>query len=335
VNDATISVVIPTFDRCASVQRSVESLARQTLPPDTYEVVVSIDGSDDGTRDMLANQRVPFTLRTVWQPNRGRAAARNAGVREARGRLVVFLDDDMEATPGLLSGHLQAHPPLDDADTRRAVIGAAPIIVGATPPVTGYLARRFGERLDTLSREHRTPRFTEAYTGNFSVPRATLIELGGFDETFRLYGNEDYEFALRLLKAGVELTFSSAALAYQHQEKDFPAVARDAVARGTTAVQFARKHPEVKEELRLGAFGAETWKWRLLRAALLKLSRASDCVPLTVISVIATLERRQALRLDRYYSMALDYFYWVGAQAALRGEEPRWPPDRERAAADA
>jgi GT2 family glycosyltransferase len=317
-----VSVVIPTYQRCASVRRAVEALARQTLAPDAYEVVVSIDGSEDGTREMLAALRVDFQLRALWQPNRGRAVARNTGVGEARGSLVVFLDDDMVATPGLLSAHLEAHAPAADPPARRAVIGAAPIVTSPPSPLTLYLAARFQERLDTLARPGRVPRFNEAYTGNLSLARATLLELGGFDESFQAYGHEDYEFALRLLKAGGELVFSPMAVAYQHQSKDFPALAKDSMARGKTAVLFARKHPEVAGELKLGTFDRGTRKWRLLRGLMLGLTRVFEGLPGLVISLVSALERRRPRRLDRYYSMALDYFYWVGVQTALRFREP-------------
>ena len=247
-----VSVVIPTYQRRESVQRAIEALAGQTLAPDAYEVVVSIDGSDDGTREMLEALRVGFPLRSLWHPNRGRAAARNAGVDAARGSLVLFLDDDMVATPGLLAAHLEAHTSSHGHPAKRAVIGSAPIVTSPPSPLTLYLAARFQERLDTLARPGRAPRFNEAYTGNLSLARATLLEVGGFDESFQAYGHEDYEFALRLIKAGGELRFSPAAVAYQHQSKDFPALARDAMARGSTAVLFARKHPEVAGDLKTG-----------------------------------------------------------------------------------
>jgi glycosyltransferase involved in cell wall biosynthesis len=171
-----VSVVIPTYQRCASVQRAIEALAHQTLAPDDYEVIVSIDGSEDGTREMLAGQHADFQLRALWGPNRGRAAARNAGVDAARGSLIVFLDDDMVATPGLLSAHVEAHPLSNAQPRKRAVIGAAPMVTSPPSPLTLYLAAHFQERLDSLARPGRVPRFNEAYTGNLSLARATLLE---------------------------------------------------------------------------------------------------------------------------------------------------------------
>lgn len=321
MSDPAVSVVIPTFQRCASVRRALRSLGRQTLPADAYEVIVSVDGSDDGTVEMLASERADARLRAIRQAHRGRAAARNAGACAARGTILVFLDDDMEASPGLLAAHLAAHQ-AGDLPAGRAVVGAAPIVSDASSPLTAYLARAFQERLDTLARPDRPVGFHEAYTGNLSVERSTLLQLGGFDESFRLYGHEDYEFALRLAAAGVRLEFCPEALATQHQEKSFRDVARDTMARGRTAVQFARKHPEAMGALKLGRFDAETRKWRLLRSALLRLTGAFDRTPELVIDLVSRLEARRPRRLDRYYTMALDYCYWAGVQAARREDAP-------------
>jgi len=104
-----VSVVIPTYQRCASLKRALEALTAQTMRPTDFEVVVSVDGSTDGTRDMLAEFEAPYRVVTHWQPNRGRAAACNAGIHQARGALIVLLDDDMQPAPEFLQAHASAH----------------------------------------------------------------------------------------------------------------------------------------------------------------------------------------------------------------------------------
>jgi GT2 family glycosyltransferase len=313
-----ISVVIPTYRRCASVQRALQALARQTLPADGYEVIVSIDGSEDGTRELVAQFPAPYDLHATWQPNRGRATACNAGIRLARGELLVLLDDDMEPAPGLLAAHLQAHP----AASLRGVVGAAPIIFDqSSPPVTQYIGSGFNRRLEKLARPGYTLQFRDAYSGNFSIRREVLLKVGAFDEDFKLYGHEDYELALRLLGAGVQLVYSPEALAYQDYKKDFAALARDCIARGRTAVLFAGKHPEVFDKLKLSTYRQAPRTWRLLRAGLLGLSRLQVGTPGGVCLAIACLERRRPARLHYYYTQALDYFYWLGVRSALR-EQP-------------
>ena len=130
-----ISVVIPTYQRRTSIQRALDALGRQTLPATEFEVIVPIDGSDDGTKEMLDGFQAPFRLTAIWQPNQGRAAARNAGTRLANGELIVFLDDDMEPVPGFLQAHLDAHP----AGSRRAVVGPVPIPAdSSSAPIVSY-----------------------------------------------------------------------------------------------------------------------------------------------------------------------------------------------------
>jgi glycosyltransferase involved in cell wall biosynthesis len=315
----SISVVIPTFQRCRSVRRALESLARQTVPADQYEVIVSIDGSRDGTREMVARFSAPYALIGLWQENQGRASACNAGVRAARGDLIILLDDDMEAAPGLLAGHLSLHP----EGSRRAVVGAAPIVADrSSPPLVQYQATWFNRRQERFAQPGYTLRFRDAYSGNFSARRQLLLDVGIFDPGFKVYGHEDYELALRLHRAGVELLFGRDAMAYQHFEKDFAGLARDNISRGRTAVVFARKHADVIGELKLSTYRRASRKWQRVRACLLALSRVMPATPRGVIGVMRWLESRRGGRLGRYYARSLDYFYWLGVQAALRERPP-------------
>jgi GT2 family glycosyltransferase len=310
-----VSVVIPSYQGCASVRRTLEALARQSMDVTNYEVILSIDGSEDGTQELANALQVPYRLRSLSQPNRGRASACNAGTHLAAGDLVVLLDDDMEPAHDFLLAHWDVHAP----GVRRGVVGPAPIRVdSSSPPIVRYRARGMQERLQRLVQPGYTLTFRDVYTGNFSIPRTVLLEVGGLDEAFRLYGHEDYELALRLLKAGVHLSYSPQAVAYQVYDKDFPALARDSMARGHTAVLFAQKHPEVASTLRLGTYHQASPKWRLVRALLLVVSRILPWSPACAIAFMKWLERRRPPRLYHYYTLALDYFFWVGAQAALR-----------------
>jgi glycosyltransferase involved in cell wall biosynthesis len=91
-----VSVVIPVHNGGRTVARAIESALAQRY--DAVEVVVADDGSTDETRDVVG--RYLGTVRVVEQANRGAAAARNLGLRAARGEYVAFLDADDEFLPG-------------------------------------------------------------------------------------------------------------------------------------------------------------------------------------------------------------------------------------------
>ena len=84
------SVVIPTYNRLEFLKQALASVWAQTYTD--YEVIVVDDGSTDGTREWLTRQTE--RVHTVTQPNCGPGAARNAGVGQAEGRYVAFLDSD-------------------------------------------------------------------------------------------------------------------------------------------------------------------------------------------------------------------------------------------------
>lgn len=104
-----VSVVIATHDQRERLGLVLHGLEAQSVTAADFEVVVVDDGCTDGTADMLESWTGPLQLRNVTlRPNRGRCAARNAGVHAARGRWVAFLDGDALPHPGWLEAHLAA-----------------------------------------------------------------------------------------------------------------------------------------------------------------------------------------------------------------------------------
>jgi glycosyltransferase involved in cell wall biosynthesis len=105
-----ISVVIPTYNRLETLSRVLPTLLRQDLEPSQYELLVCDSNSIDGTAEYLAGLAPAHgNLRHLAGPYSGRAAARNAGIAQARGGIVLFNDADIFASPDLLSTHLRRH----------------------------------------------------------------------------------------------------------------------------------------------------------------------------------------------------------------------------------
>lgn len=318
MTDLALSVVIPSRGRRVSVERLLRALLHQTMAPAQFEVIVSVNGPEDGTSEMVAGFSSAFALKATWQAAAGRAAACNAGVREARGNLIVLLDDDMEPLPRCLEEHLRAHAP----GVSRGVVGAAPItITDSSPPVVRYRAHYFQQKLEALGRMTSPLPFHMVYTGNFSIGRRVFLDAGGFDEDFRIYGHEDYELALRLSRAGVLFCFSDEAKSLQHYEKDLYALAANVVSEGHTALAFARKHPEVLTKLPLGEFRRGSLRSRAARRLVVLASRYASNVPSILIRRAAGAENGSK-PLTAMYDRLFEYLYWIGADRAAREHTP-------------
>jgi GT2 family glycosyltransferase len=308
-------VIIPTYQRSDALRRALLSLAKQTVDADSYEVIVSVDGSTDGTLQMLAAFDAPYVLRTVDGAQRGRAAACNAAVARARGGVLIILDDDMQVEPDFVERHRRHHP----RGSRLCVLGAVPVeLNGSSPRAARYVQSKFDAHMARLGREDHLYLPRSFYTGNASLRAEVLREVGGFDESFGPYGNEDVELALRLRAARVKLRYDPEALAHQEYGKDLRGLARDTVAKGGTAVLLARAHPQHFGALQLAAPRDSSRPWLAARALLLWLTRRWGWMTAAVFALAALLERLGLWRQPLFYRAALDYAFWAGVDAELR-----------------
>lgn len=311
----SVTVVIPTHQRREALRAALESLARQSVGNGEYEVVVAVDASTDGTHEMLESFGGPLRLRWTSPAGRGRAAACNAAVAEAGGEVTIVLDDDMRVVPEFVEHHRSHHP----AGSRRCVLGAVPVELGAeSTHASRHVKQRFDAHLERLSDPEHLALPRSFFTGNASLRTETMRAVGGFDESFGIYGNEDVELALRLRGSGVELGYDPAALAWQTYDKDLGGLQRDTLSKGRTTVQLARSHPEVFPDLRLASPDEGSRPWLALRAVLLWATRRLPASTGFVFGLCSALERLGAWRAPLFYRPVLDYAFWAGVDAALR-----------------
>ena len=266
-----LSVVIPTFNRKDSLRKTLDGLARQTYSPNQFEAVVVSDGSTDGTDQMLAAyaETAPYTLRRISQPNSGPARARNHGIQEARGEVIVFLDDDVEPALEFLAVHAGHHA----AQADRVVIG--PMLPDAAlqwrEPAwiawehamleKQYSAWRTGE-WDGCGPNH-------FYSGNASLRRAHLLAVGGFDEQFPR--QEDVELAVRLhTQRGVHFVYAPDARGTHRPQRRFLSWLAVPLAYGQMDVVRARRGDIAWEVVR-SSYHARSRLTRLLARAALAL----------------------------------------------------------------
>lgn len=242
-----VSVVIATYNRQDLLRRLLQDLDAQTLDPSRFEAIAVDDGSKDDTREKLAGLTTRYAHRIERQDNAGAAAARQRGVDLARGKIVVFLDDDMQVGPEFLAKHLDEHLRHGDG-TNTVVLGRLrpDAKLADMPLFERYYARVMATQGDDLASGKRPVRGHNIYTGNVSMPRALFVRAGGFDPAFRAL--EDEELGVRLEKAGARFAFANEAESVHGS--DWTSMKRwmeRAYRDGVYQAKLSRKHPDMPE----------------------------------------------------------------------------------------
>jgi GT2 family glycosyltransferase len=224
-----LTVIVPTYNRKEILLKTLAGYQNQSAREGILEVLVVDDGSTDGTSEAVGQftKETSLHVRYLSQRNSGLAAARNHGIREAKGRVVLFGDDDIIPGTHLVAEHLSWHRKYPDSSV--AVLG----LVAWSPEVRptpfmewlgsdgelfdfGHLAR--GKEVD----------FERCYFCNTSLKAEFLTKNGVFDEDFRAYGYEDIELAFRLRKRGLRVLYHPDAVGYHYKFVSFAAACRRA-----------------------------------------------------------------------------------------------------------
>lgn len=230
-----ISVVVPTHQRRASLARLLYSLRDQSIPRTEFEIVVVDDGSTDGTREWLSAVAGGLVTRVVLQGHHGPAEARNRGIAEAMAEIVLFLDDDVVADPELLSTHLAVHRIHPDT----VVIGPMlPPRGWRPPPWIRWEANQLLAQYRAILAGVYPCTSRQFFTANASVPRARLMQAGGFDAAFARA--EDVELGYRLRDIGMRFAFEPEARVWHYPDRTFASWARTPYQYGRRDVAMGR-----------------------------------------------------------------------------------------------
>lgn len=192
--DPTVSVVVPTYNTARYISEAIKSIQAQIFKD--FQIIVVDDGSTDNTKEVIE----PFRgeIRYIYQANKGRAGARNTGIRIASGKYIAFLDSDDLWTPGKLQKQVDIMDRNPDIDLlfgdKRRFCNDGGTVISSMFRMKGYGAPFFGDPLYV-----REP-YKKLLQGNF-VPTGTVImrreafgKTGLFNEEIYV---EDYEFWLR------------------------------------------------------------------------------------------------------------------------------------------
>jgi peptidoglycan/xylan/chitin deacetylase (PgdA/CDA1 family)/glycosyltransferase involved in cell wall biosynthesis len=306
--DVELSIVIPTYQRPRRLRACIESLIAQERLPPSLELIVVVDGPDPDTEEMLGGLTPPFPLRVVVQDHARQAAARNRGVEEARGRYVLFVDDDVVAGERLVTAHLEA---LRAGDR---VVG-----IGRIDKVLSPRAPRWSRSRQTVWRNHydrlaagREPRFSDTYGGNLSLPRSDFIAVGGF--ALDLTPEEDVEFGYRLWQAGMTISYVADAVAREEDRDTLKRFVSDSRRRGVVGVMLYERHPGLLPYLRLGGAGELPKRWIAIRRLAVALR-----LPPRLLALVARFAPTEAFAL-RWLSFLYSYCYSRGVRDSVDAE---------------
>jgi glycosyltransferase involved in cell wall biosynthesis len=318
-----LTVVVPTYNRRALLRDAVDSLRRQTHPADRYEILIISDGSTDGTDDDYAAPLSAPLTRLARQEKRGfgLAAARNLGLRHAQGRLVMFFDDDMVADENLVKAHVEAHARFDEHVAICGRVNLAPDLP-QTPfcqIVLGDICRLYADNPDRA----RFLDYGMALSWQTSFKRGELERLGGYDDTFRLYGWEDIEFSYRASQQGMRFWYEPRAIAYHRDQRNTLPRHAERLRDGSrmAPVLFAR-HPGLKAAIPMYR-DKEPIDWLAdgLPLALKKMARRFVAWPpaLGALVGITPLAERLLPRplLRRWYYAVLSNYVYLGYRHGL------------------
>lgn len=219
-----VSVIVAHYDQPVQLARTLRALADQDYPCELLEVVVA----DDGSPGEVA---VPDDVVLVRQADDGfrLAAVRNLGVRASTGEVLCFLDADTAPEPGYVRAltRLPAlHPDAVTVGRRRHAefseneesargdggMTLADAVTGRELPEPAWLADAYARSRNLLDADDRSYRYVIGAV--MACGRALFDEVGGFDETFRSYGGEDWEWAYRMWSAGAVLAHIPEAVAW-------------------------------------------------------------------------------------------------------------------------
>lgn len=206
----TCSVVVPTYNGRALLKTCLSSVERHGPSDASIEVIVSDDGSTDGTPEWLADAH-PRVRLVRSETNRGFCAAANAGIAAARGEFIQLLNNDAEVTTGWLEAGLA---PFEDP----TVGSVAPLVLVRSDPTrvdsagdsyafVGWPSKRgHGEPASIWA--NRPPDRVFGASGSSAFYRAAVLRsVGAFDPLFGSY-YEDVDLAFRLRWAGYACAFA-------------------------------------------------------------------------------------------------------------------------------
>lgn len=201
------SLIIPTYDRPERLSNCLESLTRLNYSCDRFEVIVVDDGSFESLQPIVQKFEKQLNLQYFQQKNAGPATARNTGADIAKGKYLVFTDDDCQPDSEWLSAFDNVFKQNPNGILGGHTINKLTdnIYSQASQYLIDYLYSYYN------SNSQQAKFFT---SNNFAIPSHIFHKLDGFDTTFPLAAAEDREFCDRLYRENYQMIYVREAKVY-------------------------------------------------------------------------------------------------------------------------
>ncbi|MEQ8384026.1 MAG: glycosyltransferase [Coleofasciculus sp. A1-SPW-01] len=201
------SIIIPTYNRPERLTTCLDAIAYLDYTRDRFEVIVVDDGSHTPIEPVVTPFRQQLDITLITQSNAGPATARNTGAAKAKGKFLVFTDDDCTPDPDWLKALAHHFTTAPDRLIGGRAINALPdnLFSTASQLLIDYL-------YDYYNTDPNQATFFAS--NNFALAKETFHQLGGFDITFPLAAGEDREWCDRWLNHGYRMIYAPKAQVY-------------------------------------------------------------------------------------------------------------------------
>jgi glucosyl-dolichyl phosphate glucuronosyltransferase len=219
------SIIVCTYNRAALLEQCLKYLALQVTPPElTWEVVVVDNNCTDGTEEILRRARdsFPVGFRSVREEKQGLSHARNRGIAEAKGRYLLFTDDDIEPAADWVASMWSTF----ERSRCDGVAGRVELKwLCERPPWMTEELKGFLAHVDYGAREFQLGKDLSPIGANMAYTASVFARVGGFDPSLgrngdKLVGGEEIDLFERFLAAELTAVYQPRSVVYHSVDRD-------------------------------------------------------------------------------------------------------------------
>ena len=233
------SIIIATYNRLSELKELIASVEQLSFDPKQFELIISDDGSSDGTAEYIENYNAKFNLRYIHQQNQGPGAARNHGMSKAHGDYFIFIDSDciipsdylFQVDQYLAQHEVDAFGGPDDSHP-----DFPPLLKAINYAMTSFIGTG-GTRGSTKSVAKFFPR-----SFNMGIHRKIFENIGGMNQ---LRHGQDMDLSARIYESGYSVALIPKAVVYHKRRTNFRRFYKQIFNWGVARINLGSKYPEL------------------------------------------------------------------------------------------